>query len=202
MGVCLNEYELLYIVSPRVPADDVPNAIESVNALVTGLGGEVLSTDSWGRRRLAYPIRQYFEGSYVFATVRMPPAGAAALEPALNLSEEVIRHLLTLGIIPPRQPRERRFEDRDRGFDRGDRGDRGFDGGDRDRGPEPDFAREVAAAAAPEAAPSQAAPEAATESAPEPEPVLASVGASASSDAATEEATVAGAAPAAPAAAE
>ena len=159
MGVCLNEYELLYIVSPRVSADDVPNAIERVNALVTSLGGEVLSTDNWGRRRLAYPIRQYFEGSYVFATLRMPPATAAALEPALNLSEEVIRHLITLGIIPPRQPRERRFEDRDRGFERGGRG---VDGGDRDRGAEPDFAR-------------AREPEAVAEAMPEP--VLASVGA-------------------------
>lgn len=96
----MNEYELLYIVSPRVPADDVANAIERVNALVTGQGGEVLTVDNWGRRRLAYPIRQYFEGTYVLTTLRMPPAGAVALEAALHLSEEIIRHLLISGIIP------------------------------------------------------------------------------------------------------
>lgn len=131
-GGCLNEYELLYIVSPRVPADDVVNAIERVSALITAQGGEVLSTDNWGRRRLAYPIRQYFEGTYVLATLRMPPAGALALEASLNITEEVIRHLLTLGIIPPRQPRARNFDDRDRGYD-----DR-----DRERAPEGGFARE------------------------------------------------------------
>ena len=87
----MNEYELLYIVSPRVPADDVANAIERVNALVTAQGGEVLSVDNWGRRRLAYPIRQYFEGTYVLTTLKMPPTGAVAVESGLRLSEEVIR---------------------------------------------------------------------------------------------------------------
>lgn len=112
----MNEYELLYIVSPRVPADDVANAIERVNALVTGQGGEVLSVDNWGRRRLAYPIRQYFEGTYVLTTLKMPPTGAVAIESGLRLSEEVIRHLLIAGIIPrtsggrPREERDERDE--------------------------------------------------------------------------------------------
>jgi small subunit ribosomal protein S6 len=108
----LSEYELLYIVSPRVPADDVQNAIERVNALITGQGGEVLSVDNWGRRRLAYPIRQYFEGTYVLTTMELPPAGAVAVEKALHLAEEIIRHLLISGIVPrtgsgrPREERE------------------------------------------------------------------------------------------------
>ena len=109
----MNEYELLYIVSPRVPADDVANAIERVNALVTAQGGEVLSVDNWGRRRLAYPIRQYFEGTYVLITLKMPPTGAVAIEAGLRLSEEVIRHLLIAGIIPRTsggRPREERDE--------------------------------------------------------------------------------------------
>jgi small subunit ribosomal protein S6 len=95
-----------------VPADDVQNAIERVNALITGQGGEVLSVDNWGRRRLAYPIRQYFEGTYVLTTMELPPAGAVAVEKALHLAEEVIRHLLISGIVPrtgagrPRDERE------------------------------------------------------------------------------------------------
>jgi len=116
VGDRLKEYELLFIVSPRVPADDVPAAIDRVTALVTSGGGEVLSTDNWGRRRLAYPIKHYFEGTYALLTLRMPPAAAAPLEASLILSEEVIRHLLTEGIIPPasRDRGPAAFEDRDR----------------------------------------------------------------------------------------
>ena len=100
VGERLNEYELLYILSPRVPSDEVANAIERVNALIANAGGEVTSVDNWGRRRLAYPIRQYFEGTYVVLTLKMPPAGAAGLEASLIISDEVIRHMLILGVIP------------------------------------------------------------------------------------------------------
>lgn len=123
VGVTLNEYEMLYIVSPRVPADDVANAIDRVNALITAQGGEVLSVDNWGRRRLAYPIRQYFEGTYVLSTFRMPPAGAQPLEAALVISEEVIRHLLINGIVPRTSGGRPREEREDRGF-RDERDDR------------------------------------------------------------------------------
>jgi small subunit ribosomal protein S6 len=112
-GGLLNEYELLYIVSPRVPADEVNNAVERVSTLIRNAGGEVLSVDNWGRRRLAYPIRQYFEGSYVLTTMRMPPAGAAGLEATLVISEEIIRHLLISGIVP-RTSGGRGRDDRDR----------------------------------------------------------------------------------------
>ncbi|MGE0228636.1 MAG: 30S ribosomal protein S6 [Dehalococcoidia bacterium] len=112
----MKEYELLFIVSPRVPADDVPAAIDRVAALITSSGGEVLSADNWGRRRLAYPIRHYFEGTYVLFALHMEPAAAAPLEASLIISEEVIRHLLTEGITPPtsRDRGPAAPEDRDR----------------------------------------------------------------------------------------
>ena len=44
----MNEYELLYIVSPRVPADDVAKAIERVSALVTAQGGRIHITSRPG----------------------------------------------------------------------------------------------------------------------------------------------------------
>ena len=116
VGDRLNEYELLYIVSPRVPADDVANVIERVDALIQTAGGEILTTDNWGRRRLAYPIRQYFEGTYVLTTIKMPPAGAVGVEAALVISEEIIRHMLISGIIP-RTSGGRTRDDRDRAFD-------------------------------------------------------------------------------------
>lgn len=111
----LKEYELVYIISPRVAADTVAAVIDRVSALISDGGGEVLSTDNWGRRRLAYPIKRYFEGTYVVNTLRMTPAQAKPLESALEISEEVLRHLLTNGIVPPTpRSRDRRDDDRER----------------------------------------------------------------------------------------
>lgn len=169
MGERLNDYELLYILSPRVPADEVANAIERVSTLVGNAGGEVTGVDNWGRRRLAYPIRQYFEGTYVILTLKMPPSGAAGLEAALIISDEVIRHMLTAGIIP-RTPTGRSRSDE---FERGEGSGR-MDDGERAA---PSMApammsSDVATVAAEGAAPAEAAAPTApeiSEEAPEPE---------------------------------
>ena len=104
--VCLNEYELLYIVHPRKAADEVPSVVDWVSDLVQQGGGEPLSVDNWGRRRLAYPIAHEFEGSYVLATFRLPPESTTALESQLVISEDIMRHILIHGVIPFESRRE------------------------------------------------------------------------------------------------
>ena len=96
----MNEYELLYVISPRLSADDVDGMVERVGALIEDSGGSVSMVDNWGRRRLAYPIRHHFEGTYVLTYLNMPGERAAEFERALNINEDVLRHLLISGVIP------------------------------------------------------------------------------------------------------
>ena len=96
----MNEYELLYVISPRLSADDVDGMVERVGALIEGAGGSISMVDNWGRRRLAYPIRHHFEGTYVLTYLNMPGERAAEFERALNINEDILRHLLLAGVIP------------------------------------------------------------------------------------------------------
>jgi len=96
----LNEYELLYVISPRLTADEVDATVERVGALIEGSGGSISMVDHWGRRRLAYPIRQHFEGVYVLTHCMLDGLRAQEIERALNLNENVLRHLMVRGIIP------------------------------------------------------------------------------------------------------
>jgi len=129
----VNEYELMTILHPRLTADETAAAIASIEAQITAQGGEMLSTDVWGRRRMAYPINGNMDGTYVLMTLKMPPAGASPLESWLIITDPVLRHLLIRGIIPY-QGRSERDDDRDRDRDRDDRDDRDGrdDRGDRD----------------------------------------------------------------------
>ena len=95
----MNEYEILYIIHPRFNADEVSALADRVGETIREQGGEVLSVDHWGRRRLAYPIQHELEGSYVFSTFRMPPAGIAELESQLRIQREVIRSLVLKGVL-------------------------------------------------------------------------------------------------------
>lgn len=133
----MNEYELVSIVHPRLNADETAAAIAAVQGQIEANGGEMLSTDVWGRRRLAYPINHLLEGTYVLMTFRVPPAGATVLEAWLRISEQVIRHLLVRGIIPF-QGHDRRDRDREERDDR--ERDRGAPATAPDAEPEPEAA--------------------------------------------------------------
>jgi small subunit ribosomal protein S6 len=85
----------MVIVSPQVADDDVPEMIEQLvrRPVETG-GGQIEEVNQWGRRRLAYPIRSHAEGNYVLTNIRIDPGQTKDLERGLQISEDVIRHLL------------------------------------------------------------------------------------------------------------
>jgi small subunit ribosomal protein S6 len=94
--MALRDYEMMYIVRPTVADDELPAAIERVASLITGLGGEVVENNQWGRRRLAYPIENFEEGSYIVSKIRMEPDRTHELESQLAITDEVIRHILVV----------------------------------------------------------------------------------------------------------
>ena len=100
----MNEYELMYVLHPRLTPEEIETSVERISALVTDRGGEILSVDQWGRRRLAYPIDRNLEGFYVLSTFSADPDVCGPVETQLNLSEDVLRHLLIRGIIPYDEP--------------------------------------------------------------------------------------------------
>ena len=90
----LRDYELVYIVSLDVPEESVETVINNVSQLITSKEGVISNVEQWGKRRLAYPIKHFNEGYYVLASFQMSPVWSKELEASLEISEEVIRHLL------------------------------------------------------------------------------------------------------------
>jgi small subunit ribosomal protein S6 len=90
----LRDYDLIYIISPEIGEESVPATVEKVSKLVAERGGAVEGVEQWGKRKLAYPINRFTEGSYVSTRIKLSPAEAKGLEANLKLTEEVIRHLL------------------------------------------------------------------------------------------------------------
>ncbi len=91
----MRDYELTVVFSPEIPEEDLGSEIEKVSQLVTENGGELVGeVNRWGRRRLAYPIRHFREGSYVLAQMKLEPHRAKELDRNLRSSEGVLRHLL------------------------------------------------------------------------------------------------------------
>ena len=88
------EYELVYILQPDMDEAAVLGLNERVGQVVAGQNGAVVTTEMWGRRTLAYPIKRYFEGHYILSRLQMDPAGATEVERLLRFNESVLRYLL------------------------------------------------------------------------------------------------------------
>lgn len=88
------QYELAVLYHPALEVD-LSKAEQKVTKLVTDNGGKVIATDNWGKRKLAYPIKKQEHAVYVFYTLELDSDKPAKLEAVLNITDEVIRYLLT-----------------------------------------------------------------------------------------------------------
>jgi small subunit ribosomal protein S6 len=69
---------------------------DETKQLITTRGGEVVREESWGKRKLAYPIEKVNEGRYVFLHLQMEPKATALLpevELRLGQNDKVLRFL-------------------------------------------------------------------------------------------------------------
>ena len=88
------EYELVLVISPALDENETKGTIERIQGLITGAGGELVKQEEWGMRRLAYPIKDFTEGTYFLTEFTTEPEHTRPLEHAIGLSEDILRHLL------------------------------------------------------------------------------------------------------------
>ncbi len=90
----LRDYELILIISPEIADENLDTTIDKISQFITKKGSAISDTERWGKRKLAYPIEHFMEGSYVLIRFESRPTLTKELEESLQVSEEVLRHLL------------------------------------------------------------------------------------------------------------
>ena len=90
----LRDYEMVIIISPELEDEKFGATIDKVSQFITERGGTISEVEQWGKRKLAYPIQRFMEGNYVLSRFKLKPAFGKELEANLQISEEVLRHLL------------------------------------------------------------------------------------------------------------
>ncbi|MFC1957344.1 30S ribosomal protein S6 [Chloroflexota bacterium] len=90
----LRDYEMVLVISPELAEEELEATIDNVSRLITEKGGTISDIKQWGKRKLAYPIKHFIEGSYVLANFKSKPESGKELEMELRISEVVLRHLL------------------------------------------------------------------------------------------------------------
>jgi small subunit ribosomal protein S6 len=88
------DYELGFILNPEVSEEQTRAILERIERIVSNYDGQVVRVNQWGRRRLAYPIKHYRDGNYLFIDMILAPETVLELDRTLKVSEEVLRHLI------------------------------------------------------------------------------------------------------------
>jgi small subunit ribosomal protein S6 len=86
-------YELMFIVRPDMPEEDLDKLISTLESQVTTSGGTVKNVEKMGKRRLAYMVRRFSDGVYVLLTAEGSGGLIHELERRLRVTEPVIKFL-------------------------------------------------------------------------------------------------------------
>ncbi|MFA5858949.1 MAG: 30S ribosomal protein S6 [Elusimicrobiota bacterium] len=89
----MNRYESIFICNPQLAAEQVNDQLEKIKAVIKRGNGEIISVDNWGKRQLAYPLKGYREGCYIYLQLNLPPQLVSELNNYYLVSENILRHL-------------------------------------------------------------------------------------------------------------
>ena len=91
----MNNYELMVIFTPVLSDEEFKNVQKKYTDFVTENGGNIVHSNPWGLKSLAYPIQKKTTGIYWVLEYETPSSFNEKLKIQLLRDEQVMRHLIT-----------------------------------------------------------------------------------------------------------
>lgn len=89
----MRQYETGFVLSPALSEEETTQFIQQMSEVVAQRNGRMIKQDIWGKRRLAYPIKRFQDGFYVFFTYEGGGEVSAELERRFKQTDAVIRFM-------------------------------------------------------------------------------------------------------------
>ncbi|MBR5352457.1 MAG: 30S ribosomal protein S6 [Bacteroidales bacterium] len=89
----VNRYETVFIVTPVLSEEQMKETVEKYTNFLKDHGAEIIYTNNWGMRKLAYPIRKKNTGFYYLIEFEAEGSVIADLEVAYKRDERLLRFL-------------------------------------------------------------------------------------------------------------
>ena len=87
------QYETVFILTPVLSDAQMKEAVEKFAKVLTDNGAEIVNSEEWGLRKLAYPIQKKSTGFYSLIEFNADPQVIRKLETAYRRDERVLRWL-------------------------------------------------------------------------------------------------------------
>ena len=89
----MNQYETVFILTPVLSDEQMKEAVGKFTGIITDNGGKIVNEESWGLKKLAYPIQKKTTGFYQVVEFEADPTVIAKLEVNYRRDERVLRFL-------------------------------------------------------------------------------------------------------------
>ncbi len=89
-------YESVIIVNAALDDSQIGSVITRVEETIVSDGGNIIDTEKWGRKRLAYPIKKSKNGYYIIFRFTAPTEAIVKIERMYRLDEAIVRYLTTV----------------------------------------------------------------------------------------------------------
>ena len=90
----MNQYETVFIMTPVLSDQQMKEAVEKFEKVLTDNGASIVNEEIWGLRKLAYPIQKKSTGFYTLVEFDGDPTIVKKIETAFRRDERVLRFLV------------------------------------------------------------------------------------------------------------
>ena len=87
------QYETVFILTTVLSDEQMKEAVAKFSKVLTDAGANLVNTEEWGLRKLAYPIAKKSTGYYTLIEFDAPTNVVKKLETAFRRDERVLRYL-------------------------------------------------------------------------------------------------------------
>src|SRR2546428_10971874 len=89
----MRSYEIMFIVNPQVPEEEIDKINSQLEGIITSGGGKVEKIEKMGKRRLAYDVGKHREGFYVLFVIAANGDIIKECERRLRVMDAVIKYI-------------------------------------------------------------------------------------------------------------
>jgi small subunit ribosomal protein S6 len=87
----MRKYETIFILDPDLEEEQAQSAIEKVKGIISQNNGEILKSEDWGKRKLAYQVKKKTKGHYILLHFIGSPTLVSELERNFRVMDAVIK---------------------------------------------------------------------------------------------------------------
>ena len=87
------EYELIYIARPDLADEDLAKILDRTKGIITDRDGHILTVDEWGKKKLAYEIKKYAKGHFMYVLFLGTPDMVDEIERTMRIDDGCLRFL-------------------------------------------------------------------------------------------------------------